>query len=80
MEEIYNNVAPGEGMHLSDACPICGDTELYRYYFLVKTQPRLLGGIMYKDLEVIGNGVGLVVAMNICQAMCQYRGLWSYQE
>ena len=46
--EIYNNAAPEEGMHLSDACPVCGDTELYRYYSLLKTQPRLLGGIMYK--------------------------------
>ncbi len=78
--EIYNNAAPEEGMHLSDACPVCGDTELYRYYSLLKTQPRLLGGIMYKGPEVIGNGVGLVVPMNICQAMYQYRGLWSYQE
>ncbi|MCZ9060745.1 hypothetical protein OM348_22430, partial [Escherichia albertii] len=46
--EIYNNVTPGEEMHLSTACPVCGDTELYRYYSLVKTQPCLLGGIMYK--------------------------------
>ena len=44
--EIYNNAAPEEGMHLSDACPVCGDTELYRYYSLLKTQPRLLGGIV----------------------------------
>ena len=40
--EIYNNAAPEEGMHLSDACPVCGDTELYRYYSLLKTQPTIL--------------------------------------
>ena len=37
--EIYNNAAPEEGMHLSDACPVCGDTELYRQLYYVTSDP-----------------------------------------
>lgn len=31
-----------------DTCPICGEATLYRYFSLMKVQPRLLRDVMYQ--------------------------------
>ena len=47
-KKIFNAATPAQGIHLHSACPICGLTELYRYYALERLEPRMIEGVMFK--------------------------------
>ncbi|WP_133159242.1 hypothetical protein [Superficieibacter electus] len=46
--QLYSAASPEEGIHLSQVCPVCGETALCRYFSLRKPQPVLSLGIMYQ--------------------------------
>jgi hypothetical protein len=45
---IFDGAAPAEKAHLSSSCPVCRCNSLYRYFSLLRTQPKEINGFMYK--------------------------------